>query len=148
MKRFLLLLFLLATLLVEAQDGVFGYYESAMMYSRESINGSGRTLGHGGAQNALGADMGSGAYNPAGIGLYRKSNVAISSTINVGNSFTEFNDAAFQTTKDSKENFNVNNFGFVWASPNDNPEDKRIKGLNFGISRTRLDNYHHQYSNL
>ena len=49
----------------------------ALRYSRLQFGGSARTLGIGGANVALGADYGSVSSNPAGLGLYQKSEIQI-----------------------------------------------------------------------
>lgn len=45
--------------------------------SSQDVIGSARYVGMGGAMGALGADLGTMAWNPAGIGLYRKSDVGL-----------------------------------------------------------------------
>jgi hypothetical protein len=49
----------------------------ALRYSQLQFGGSARTLGIGGANVALGADYGSVSSNPAGLGLYQKSEVQL-----------------------------------------------------------------------
>ena len=43
----------------------------------QDVIGTSRFVGMGGAMGALGADLGVMAWNPAGIGLYRKSDVSL-----------------------------------------------------------------------
>ena len=45
-------------------------------YSNNDLSGTARYVGMGGAMNALGADISLMSSNPAGIGLYRRSDVA------------------------------------------------------------------------
>ena len=45
-------------------------------YSSSELNGTARYVGMGGAMNALGADISLMNSNPAGLGLYRRSDVA------------------------------------------------------------------------
>ena len=50
-------------------------------FSNIDLNGTARYVGMGGAMNALGADMSVMSSNPAGIGLYRKSDASITSEL-------------------------------------------------------------------
>ena len=64
---------LLAALSANAQET----YENAKL-AGEDLNGTARYVGMGGAMEALGADISTIGSNPAGIGLFRHSNVSIS----------------------------------------------------------------------
>ena len=64
---------LLAALSANAQE----IYENAKL-AGEDLNGTARYVGMGGAMEALGADISTIGSNPAGIGLFRHSNVSIS----------------------------------------------------------------------
>ena len=57
---------------VAAQDT----YESARFLGSD-LNGTARYVGMGGALEALGADISTISTNPAGIGLYRKKDIAV-----------------------------------------------------------------------
>ena len=48
----------------------------------EDLNGTARFVGMGGAMNALGADISTISTNPAGIGLYRRADIATSLSVN------------------------------------------------------------------
>lgn len=63
----------LATMPLAAQET----YENAKI-AAEDLNGTARYVGMGGAMEALGADISTISSNPAGIGLFRKSNVSAS----------------------------------------------------------------------
>ena len=64
---------LFTALSVNAQET----YENAKL-AGEDLNGTARYVGMGGAMEALGADISTIGTNPAGIGLFRHSNVSIS----------------------------------------------------------------------
>ena len=63
--------------MAEAQD----IYTMESMTS-EDLNGTARFVGMGGAMNALGADISTMGTNPAGIGLYRRADIATSLSVN------------------------------------------------------------------
>ena len=72
-KIFAIAAMMVATLPLAAQET----YENAKI-AAEDLNGTARYVGMGGAMEALGADISTISTNPAGIGLFRKSNVSLS----------------------------------------------------------------------
>lgn len=63
-----------------------------MLYSRMDPLGSARSMGMGGAMTSLGADLGGIFANPAGLALYRSSDVGISLGVGAGGGRTTFAD--------------------------------------------------------
>ena len=72
-KKLFLGLSLLLALPLSAQD----IYKLELM-SGEDLNGTARFVGMGGAMSSLGADISTMGTNPAGIGLYRRSDISLS----------------------------------------------------------------------
>ena len=64
---------LLAAMSANAQET----YENAKL-TGEDLNGTARYVGMGGAMEALGADISTIGTNPAGLGLFRHSNISVS----------------------------------------------------------------------
>ena len=74
MKKLLMMAALvIGTMPMAAQET----YENAKI-AQEDLNGTARYVGMGGAMEALGADISTISTNPAGIGLFRKSNINVS----------------------------------------------------------------------
>ena len=74
MKKLLMMAALvLGTMPMAAQET----YENVKI-AQEDLNGTARYVGMGGAMEALGADISTISTNPAGIGLFRKSNINVS----------------------------------------------------------------------
>jgi hypothetical protein len=71
---------LLAAFLLLNFSGARGqdYAESALLFSRNKPAGSARILGIGGAQTALGGDFSSSQSNPAGVGMFNRSEFTFS----------------------------------------------------------------------
>src|SRR5688572_7860212 len=68
---------LVMALLWAGQDAAAqSYAETAMMFSRTKPTGSARILGMGGAQLSVGGDFSSAYSNPAGLGMYNRSEVS------------------------------------------------------------------------
>lgn len=72
-KLFAIAAIVVATMPVAAQET----YENAKI-AQEDLNGTARYVGMGGAMEALGADISTIGTNPAGIGMFRHSNVSLS----------------------------------------------------------------------
>ena len=82
-------------------------YENVKI-AQEDLNGTARYVGMGGAMEALGAEISTISTNPAGIGLFRKSNINVSfglvSQANVSNA-----------VGGNKTNASFDQVGFVYA---------------------------------
>lgn len=93
--------------------------------SSGDLSGTARYVGMGGAMNALGADLSVMSSNPAGIGLYRRSDVAMT----IGLSGQE--DAQKFHGKD-KTHLTFDNLGFVYAMNTGNGTTKFVNiGFNY-----------------
>src|SRR5688572_10079125 len=79
------------------------YSESALLFSRTQPAGSARILSLGGTQTALGGDYSSALSNPAGLGMYNRSEFTFSPALTFYNTKTEFNGTP---TDESSSKFN------------------------------------------
>jgi hypothetical protein len=73
------------------------YY--AKLFSQNQTVGSARVQGMGGAYGAVGADISAGAINPAGLGLFRRSELSASVGLN---NFTNMGKYAGENTETQK----------------------------------------------
>lgn len=105
----------------------------AIRYSRVGVNGTSRFVGLGGAFGAVGADLSCGAYNPAGLGLYRKGEITFSGGLKITNNEGTINS---KTSTTPNAEFIFNNFGIVggWQAKNDN-ESRNV--ISFSSSQTQ-----------
>ena len=79
MKKLMTILLAVAILngKATAQDNVpYGYYIDALRFSQTYAGGTAMNLALGGANTALGAELTSISGNPAGLGLYNRSEFA------------------------------------------------------------------------
>lgn len=117
-------------------SGALGQNEiDALRYSQYDIGGSARYVGMAGAMGGLGADLSTLSTNPAGIGLFRRSEFAF--TLGFADIQT---DAAYRNNLQSSSfiNTNVNNVGIVGSYKGEKAEVVRI---NFGIAYNKLRNF-------
>ena len=119
-----------------------GFVENALLFSRTKPGGSARVQAMGGAQIALGGDFSSALSNPAGLGMYNRSEITFSPAINFYNTDAEH---LGTTSTDSKSVFNVPGLSVVFHIPREN---NGFLGGSFGVSLTRVNDFNttFQYS--
>lgn len=103
----------------------------ALRFSREDLYGTARAMSMGGAFGALGGDMTGVMINPAGIGVYRSSEV--SGTLNLSRERSSVGDI----NKD-RHPFNLDNLGFVGYFPS---RSDIFQVINFGFSYNRVKSF-------
>lgn len=113
--------------------------EDALRFSQYAVGGSARFIGVSGAFGALGADFGSLSFNPAGIGLYRSSEMTFSPSVAWTNTGANFQNIL---NNSSASQFNVSNFGVVFSSDLTRKQiDNKWKRLNFGFGANRTADF-------
>lgn len=111
----------------------------ALKYSQQDIRGTARYMGMAGAFGALGGDITTLSQNPAGIGVYRNSDIA--ATIDLSNQVSSVNTAGVKSS-DNKFKFSCNNFGFVWTV---RFNQQALKNLNFGFAYNKQKSFDRTY---
>ncbi len=100
------------------------------------LNGTARFVGMGGAMGALGGDITTIGTNPAGIGIYRSNDVAVSLSYNDVQSKGTFNGT---TTKDSRSRVAFDQIGFVISNKIGN--NTALRFVNFGFNYRKMNNF-------
>jgi hypothetical protein len=102
----------------------------ALQTTQPGFRGTARYMSMGGAFTALGGDLTAVTQNPAGIGVYRRSEIGVSLDLNFNNSKSD--GVGFNKTK-----FACNNFGYIGTV--------KLKGametFSFGASYNRLNQF-------
>lgn len=122
MKKIILAAWVLAVMPAAAQDT----YESARLMGSD-LNGTARYVGMGGAMDALGADISTISTNPAGIGVFRHSNVSASFGLVSQADAVKFDGL-------NKTNMSFDQIGFVYSS-RVSPSSYINVGFNYHKSR-------------
>ena len=133
---FLFVPFLFISIILQGQT-----IGDAARYSVTSIGGTARTVGVGGSLGAFGTDFSVINSNPAGLASYRRSEFTFTPNMFIGNSDADLRDGG-RTVNDSKNNFNVNNIGVVFAKQ---PIGSKWKTFNIGFGYSRIATYQQRF---
>lgn len=132
------LLFIAASALAcssaSAQSAVDGYH-----LSQPGLNGTARFMGMGGAFGALGGDMTTLSFNPAGIGVYRSSEIGATINFDIQGSSLDFGTGG---TDENHFNFLMNNGGYVGSAVMPN---SALRTFNWGFTYNRRANFNRRY---
>ena len=132
------ILFTIATIslpmLLSAQSAI-----DANLFAQPDLRGTARFVGMAGAFGALGGDLSSLNQNPAGVGVYRGSEVGI--TFDVDGQSVESRTAT-ATDKLTQTKFIFANAGYVGTA---NINDEGTQTLSWGASYSRLASFNRQY---
>lgn len=114
----------------------------AMRYSQITFGGTARFASMAGSMGALGGDISTLSFNPAGIAIFKKTELSISTAV-----FSQTTNSVYNanTSTASKLNFNLGNIGFVATINLIN--EKNTSGwenLNFGFGYNRTNNFHNR----
>ena len=112
----------------------------AYRLSQTDLNGTARYLGMSGAFGALGGDISSMSTNPAGLGIYRSSEVVTTVSLTSTKANTDWSGSKMGA---NKTNFNFDNIAYVGYFPTGN--DEGVVGWNFGFSYNRVKSFNRNY---
>ena len=121
------------------------YDNYAALFGRQtSTGGTARYSAMGGAGIALGADLSSAYVNPAGLGMYRKSEFSFSPNFGFSGSSTNFLDEP--GTRDKKGSFSISNFGIAICGAKSDLDKSDWRGGTFSLSMNRTNTFHNRIS--
>lgn len=129
MKKILLILLLAYSL------SPIAYSQDVQRFAERSTIGSARYVGIGGAMTAIGGDPSAAMVNPAGLGLYRRSEISVSIDETIDNTQQVGSNDTYQRTR-----FAAPQISAIWAWGN----SQKQRGLvynNFMFSLNRLANF-------
>jgi hypothetical protein len=119
------------------------YVDQALVLSQQNFGSTARSKAMGSAFGAIGGDFSSLSINPAGIGIYQRSELSFSSNIvNLNNTQTTYQG---QSTDNQSSKSNIRNFGYVFAQPS-NKSTGRLVSFNYAIGFNRLNSFNQNVS--
>lgn len=135
MKKALLILFCITCFIIDVSAQ---YVDQALLFSEQYFGSTARSKAMGNAFGALGGDFSSLSINPAGIAIYRNSEISLSATApTLANIMTTYQGL---TIDNKSTDFRLRNFGYVFANSSDKDKLRPIS-FNFGIGFNRLNNF-------
>ncbi len=112
----------------------------ALRFTNLQTEGTARTVGLGGAFGAIGADYTTISTNPAGLAVFRNSELVLTPALNIINTnATLLNSTTPRAFDEKKINFNFSNIGFVI---NNTPSNSKWKTSNWALGFNRIANFH------
>lgn len=122
--------------------GAVGYDEIGLLGAYSDAGGSARMMGIGGAQVSLGGDIGSAVINPAGLGLYNRSEFSFTPSFNFINTDSRY---FGDNGSDFDFRFNFSNIGIVFNKTRDDVRPGAWRGGSFGISVNKLADFNGKF---
>jgi hypothetical protein len=114
--------------------------DDALRYSRTIFGGTARGIGLAGATGALGADFSALSVNPAGLGMYRSSELSLTPQLLIRSSNTNYLGSA---ASDDNAALNFQNWGIILSAKGDNAnsDGPGWRRFSFGIGYNRLADF-------
>lgn len=141
MKKYILAS-LVATVATIGTSYAQSYAPDAFRFSQTNYGSTSRFKGMAGAQIGVGGDIGSISANPAGLGLFTKSEFSITPEFNAVSNQNAF---LGNTSKSSKNQINLNNIGVVFYNPTYKAKgadtEKGLVSAVYGLSYARNNDF-------
>lgn len=140
MKRFVKYIIILPVFLILIMNSAFAQNEvDALRYSQNFQMGTARSVGLGGAIGAVGGDFSSLSVNPAGIGLYRGSEMTFTPYLSWNETSASF---LGNTYSDENYKLGISNFGLVFNYPRNNQSG--WISTSFGVGYNRMNTFNRE----
>lgn len=127
-------------LLVIATASAQNAYDAERLLGND-LNGTARFVGMGGAMGALGGDMSVMSSNPAGIGIYRSNDIALSFGFNKTATKGTFNGVSMN---EDRTRASFDQIGFVYSNKIGN--NTSLRYVNFGFNYHKSKNFNRLFS--
>lgn len=112
----------------------------AYQFSQPDLKGTARFMSMGGAFGALGGDLSSISQNPAGIGVYRTSEIGFTLDFDIQNSETQSND---MRATDNQFKFLFNNAGYIGTFK---LNSSVMPNFNWGFTYNKVSSFNRRYT--
>ena len=128
-----------------AREGRAQDETDAIRYSFLKPQGTARAMGFGSALGSVGGDFSSLSVNPAGIGIYRRSEFMFTPTLRFGSTEGRYLNGIMD---DSRTAFNFSNVGIVFtrAERGRRYDKSNWKAISFGVGLNRMADFNRNYS--
>ncbi|HEX5170917.1 MAG TPA: hypothetical protein VFW11_17200 [Cyclobacteriaceae bacterium] len=135
------LVFIGFALLICFQTYAQSFVDNALLFSRTTPGGSARIQAIGGAQVSLGGDYSSAFSNPAGLGMYNRSEFTFTPGYSLSNIQSTY---AGISASDNKTKLNIPGISYVYH--HETGKQSGFLGGSLGISLTRVNDFNQTYN--
>lgn len=118
--------------------GSFGYYQDVLRLTQTNPFGTARYQALGGAGSVLGGDLSSAILNPAGLGMYNRSQLVLTPSLDFKQLKTDFLD---NSVRNEDTRFQVANFGLAINFMKGDLEPGSWRGGTLGFTYNRMADY-------
>lgn len=115
------------------------FLSDALLFSDMQPGATARSLAVGNALGALGGDAGCMGVNPAGLAIYRNSEVLFSPSVSFGGTRTSFADSVQRMNRAAA---NIGNISLILAGP---VQNEIWKGVSIGVSYNRTASFNRSF---
>jgi hypothetical protein len=133
---------LAAAFIGQASYGFAQYEVDALRFSQTQPSGTARSLGIGGATVAVGADLGNLVTNPAGLGLYQRSEFSFTPGLGLGSTESR---AFGSTATDSRNSLHVASLGAAFVNRQPDSDTRPWRGGTFAVGLNRINDYNQSF---
>lgn len=127
----------------QVEPGSFGYYQDALRFSQSGSYGTSRFQALAGAGSVLGGDLSSAIMNPAGLGMFNRSQFVLTPSLNFKRYDVDF---LGKNTPNEDTRFNIANFGLALNFNKGDLEPGPWRGGTFALSYNRINSFNQQLS--
>lgn len=124
--------------LSQVEPGAFGYYRDALRHAQTTPFGTARLQGLGGAGSVLGGNLGAGLLNPAGLGMYNRSQLIISPSLNLQQNTNDF---LGQSSRNEETGLELGSLGVAIHFGKGGLNAGGWKGGTLAITYNRINNF-------
>lgn len=143
-SQWLRLCLTIGTVLLFAQASYSqSFADNALLFSRTRPAGSARVQALGGAQISLGGDYSSALSNPAGLGMYNRSEITLSLGQNFSNTGVDY---LGTHSSDASSKFNIPGLSLVLHYGNHDDNESGFLGGSFAITLSRINDLNQNYT--
>ncbi|MBC7655247.1 MAG: outer membrane protein transport protein [Oligoflexus sp.] len=134
---------LAAIIVIAAQSTYAQYLGDVLRFSQFQNSNTARFEALGGTKSAIGGDLSSLYGNPAGLGMFSKSEFSFTPTLRLRN-----NDISLSNTSATSSNLDLNNVGVVFNTKTYKTKDldKGLISLSFGIGYQKKGSYRNDFN--
>ncbi len=131
---------LLCSVVSSAQD-----VREAYNFSNLTVQGTASSMGYGNALGSLGGDFSSVSVNPAGLAIYRSSELSITPSLRMNGVSSDY---AGTNTADNNTHFNFNSFSLIFtsAAKGKRYEHRNWKAVSFALGMNRVADFNRNYT--